>query len=70
MPSDHKARSGFVSIKSKYKADLGDFHSFQVKVRNNRAESVRITINMACESFIENEVVISIIYLIKLRFLF
>ena len=35
MPSNIKAKGGFVSAMSKYKAPLEDYFSIEVKVRNN-----------------------------------
>ena len=55
MPTNVKARGGFVSIKGKYIADLADYYGFEIKVRNKRRENLRITINMTCESMIEND---------------
>ena len=55
MPNNLRARGGFISIKGNYQADLADYYGFEIKVKNNRAENLRITVNMTCDSLIEND---------------
>lgn len=50
-----KARGGFVAIKTKYKANLMDYYGLEMKVKNNLSVPIRITLNMKCESYIEND---------------
>ena len=38
VPSNQKARGGFVSIKAEYIADLMDSHGLEVKIKNNLDE--------------------------------
>lgn len=40
LPANPKARGGFISVKSKYKANLMDYHGLEIKIKNNLEEVV------------------------------
>ena len=55
MPNNQKARGGFISLKGKHQANWADYHSIEMKVKNNVSENLRLTFNMTCDSLIQND---------------